>query len=396
MTGLVLIYAVTLLIAALFSEHSRRTLLSSAVLFLAAGFAVGPVGLDLIHADPSQQLVVTVTDLALASILFADGLELGWRELRGDWRLPARALSLAMPLTAVVVTAVGYVLLNIDGVEALLLGAMLAPTDPVFAAAIVGREEIPGRVRRLLNVESGLNDGLALPFVLGLTALASGRELHTAWLLLEPIGGLLFGVGVALAAGLLRRMRVFSVSRSHEPLLPLSVGLIVLSGAQTLHVNEYLAAFGAGVTLAWVSERSRQEFHDIGQRISELLKLAAVLIIAVTSDILQVSSWRVLLFAVLVLAVARTGPILLVLAGTPLTRDERLVTAWFGPKGFASLIYALIVLRSSVPNRHILFHAATLTVLMSIVLHSSTDVPVARRFGDQGDQGDQDTGARQD
>lgn len=377
---LLLIYGIALLLAVLVSEWSRRTVLSSAVLFLAAGFIVGPVGFDLLELHPQSALISGLTDLALFSILFSDGMKLDLAQLRRSWRLPARALGLAMPATAALIAVAAVWLFHLPWIEAFLLGAMLSPTDPVFAAAIVGREEIPGTVRHLLNVESGVNDGLALPFVLGLTAAASGAPWSLRTLVLEPLGGILFGAGLALLAGFGRRARVFRVSASSEPVFPLAIALIVFAGAGMLQVNEYLAAFAAGAVLASVSEPSREEFRDIGERLSQLLKLAAVLVIAVTMSALERPGWPVLAFAGFVLFVPRTVPLLAALVRTPLTMPERLVAAWFGPRGFASLLYSLLVLGSGAPNRELLFQVVAVTVLLSIVLHSSTDVPIAHRF----------------
>ena len=377
---LLLIYGATLLLAVLVSEWSRRTVLSSAVLFLAIGFAVGPAGLSFVGVSPGEPLVSGLTDLALVSILFSDGMKLDFVELRERWHLPVRALLLAMPATALV-TALGSVLLfHLSWAEALLLGAMLSPTDPVFAAAIVGREDVPARVRHLLNIESGVNDGLALPFVLGLAAIAGGDPASVHTLVLQPFGGLACGGGIAVVAGFVRRSSIFRVAAAGEPIYPLAVAIVTFATASLIDVNEYLAAFAAGATLGALSPASRGEYHDVGERLSELLKLAAVLVIAITLSTVSLPGWRVPAFAVFMLLVPRTVPLLLALVRTPLSMPERLVAAWFGPRGFASLLYALIVLGSGAPHRELLFQIVTATVLLSIVLHSSTDVPIAHRL----------------
>ena len=380
--ALLLIYGLALLLAVLVSEWSRRTVLSSAVLFLGAGYLAGPAGMGIVALDTRSPLISSLTDLALFSILFSEGMKVNFGEMRQGWRLPFRALAMAMPATALLIAAAGVGVFGLPWLEALLLGAILSPTDPVFAAAVVGREEIPHRVRHLLNVESGLNDGIALPFVLGLTAAASGASWSGRTLIVEPVGGLALGVGVALLGGIGRRAGIFRVSSRSEPLFPLAIGIIVFAAASMCRLNQYLAAFAAGMTLSTVSIQSRGEFHDIGERLSQLLKLAAVLVIAITVGARDIPELRVFAFAVFVLVIPRTLPLLVVLAGTPLSMPERLVAAWFGPRGFASLLYGLIVLGSAAPNRNLVFQIVTVTVLLSIVLHSSTDVPIARRFAE--------------
>ncbi len=380
MTSLLLVYALTLLLAALLSEWSRRTILSSAVLFLAAGFLTGSGALGFVSVDVDDPVVATVADLALFTILFSDGMKLDMLALRRHWRLPARALGVAMPLTAAVIAVAAHTVFPMPWLQALLLGVVLSPTDPVFAAAIVGRDEIPGKVRHLLNVESGVNDGLSLPFVLALTSLAGGTAFDAGHLILEPLGGLLFGVSVALVVGYGRRLSIFSVARSHEALLPFAVGLLIFAGAQALAVNEYLAAFAAGSVLASTSDVAKREFENVGERLSEVLKLAAVLLIASTVGDMETPGGPILGFAVFVLVVARTLPMLAALVGSGLRMPERLVAAYFGPRGFASLLYGLIVLRSGLVGGERLFLVVTTTVLLSIVLHSSTDVLVAQWF----------------
>ena len=162
--------------------------------------------------------------------------------------------------------------------EALLIGAVLSPTDPVFAAAIVGREEVPLRLRRLLNVESGLNDGLALPLVVGLLAYAGRQEFHPLTILGEVGLGVVLGVAIPWAAVALEKSRVFSAHVEYEPLFGFAVGILVFALASLTHANEYLAAFAAGITLASVSPRVKESFHRFGELLAELLKLAALLV----------------------------------------------------------------------------------------------------------------------
>ena len=163
--SLLLVFAVCLLGAVLVSERAHRTVLSTAVLFLAAGLAVGEGVLDLVPLRPEDDIVARLAELALFSVLFTDGMRVGLRDLRSAWRLPGRALLVGLPLTLVGTAVIAALVAGLPWGHAFLLAAALTPTDPVFAAAIVGREEISGRLRHLLNVESGLNDGLALPVV---------------------------------------------------------------------------------------------------------------------------------------------------------------------------------------------------------------------------------------
>nr|WP_234544886.1 cation:proton antiporter [Streptomyces shenzhenensis] len=169
---LVAVFGVALLIAVLLSGLAARTVLSTSLLFLVGGALVSDGFLGLIHITPDSGIVSVTADLALFAVLFTDGQHVSFAKLRANWLGPARALALGMPLALVFMALVTHWLVGLDWTTSFLVGAVLAPTDPVFASAIVGRKEVPARLRELLNVESGVNDGLALPVVLLLIAAA--------------------------------------------------------------------------------------------------------------------------------------------------------------------------------------------------------------------------------
>ena len=172
MTTLILVFGVALLLAVLTSALAARSPLSTTTVFLVAGLIAGPLVLGLVEVD--EIAVEHAAEVALFAILFTDGQHAPWRIVRRNWGPPTRALVLAMPMTFAIVAALGHWVAGLPWEAALVLGAVLAPTDPVFASALVGREDVPGRVRHMLNIESGLNDGLALPAVLVLAGAAGG------------------------------------------------------------------------------------------------------------------------------------------------------------------------------------------------------------------------------
>ncbi|MEO7369722.1 MAG: cation:proton antiporter, partial [Ilumatobacteraceae bacterium] len=266
--------------------------------------------------------------------------------------------------------------------EAFLVGAVLCPTDPVFAAAIVGREEIPYRLRNLLNVESGLNDGLALPVVIVLLAVVGPDQVHLGSLTSEVFAGIAIGIGVPFVAIKLERSRYFSATAAYEPLNAFAIGLLVLAITSLTHANAFLAAFSAGITVATMSPAIRDAFNEFGELVAELLKLAAVLVFGalISPRFLGEIPLTGYLFAAVALFVARPVSLALALVGSSLRIRERIAAAWFGPKGFASVVYGLLILRSGVAARSELFHLVALVVVASIIAHSSTDVVIARWF----------------
>lgn len=378
----VLAFAVVLFTGTLLSEWTQRSVLSTAVLFLVAGFLVGNGALDLVTITPDNTVVSKFAELALFSVLFTDGMRVGARDLISAWRLPGRALLLGLPLTLVGTAVMAHGIVGLSWDQAFLVGAVLSPTDPVFAAAIVGRPEIPGRLRHLLNVESGVNDGLALPIVLILLSIMTGDAPSLSTLFGEVMLGIVWGAAVSWLGVRLHRHRFFQVTEVYEPFGVLAIGLMVLALSSLTHANEYLAAFTAGVTIATVSPELKKHFGRFGDRITELLKLAALLVFGslISPAFLQDIDWTGYVFAALVLLLARPLALMLALMGSRLNWRERLTAAWFGPKGFASVVYGLLILKFSIPAGEHLFHFIALVVVASIVAHSSTDVVLARWF----------------
>ncbi|MEO3886702.1 cation:proton antiporter [Nonomuraea sp. B5E05] len=381
-------FAGMLMLAVLLSSLAHRTILSTAALFLVAGFVLGDGALGVVSLRPGDDLVATLAELALFAVLFTDGMRVGWKDLRGAWRLPGRALGWGLPLTLIITALAAHYLLGLGWVESLLVGAILAPTDPVFAAALVGNDKVPPRLRQLLNVESGVNDGLALPFVMVFLAVAAGSDdLHLGELGLELGLGIVIGVAIPWLAIKLEQTRWFSASTQYEPLNGLAIGLLVLAVGKATHGNLFLAAFAAGITVATFGERQRESFEHFGELIAELLKLAALLVFGalITPALLGSVGWQGWLFAILALVLARPVAIWVSFLGSGLSVREQAAVAWFGPKGFASVVYGLIVLASGITTAQSVFQLVAVTIVLSIILHSSTDVVVARGFDDERD-----------
>ncbi|WP_427164683.1 cation:proton antiporter [Streptomyces sp. C1-1] len=383
---LVVVFGVALLVAVLLSGLAARTVLSTSFLFLAGGALVSDGFLGLIHITPDSEMVSATADLALFAVLFTDGMHVSLPKLRANWKNPARALGLGMPLGFVFMALVTHFLVGLDWTTSFLVGAVLAPTDPVFASAIVGRREVPAKLRQLLNVESGINDGLALPVVMLLIAAAgptaSGMEASPGKIAVELLLGLLFGITLPLLVNWLVRFRLLGAEPKLQPLLPLATGIILYAACHLTHANPYLAAFSAGAVLAHVSPEARVSFEPLGEALAELAKFAALLVFGALLTPHLFSDLSLGGYAAVILAIflIRPASLLLSLLGTRLSRREKLVAAWFGPKGFASVVYGLLVLQSGIPQAEEAFTLIAVCIAFSIVAHSSTDVPIARAF----------------
>jgi NhaP-type Na+/H+ or K+/H+ antiporter len=382
MTALLLVFGATLTVAALLSARAERSVLSTAVLFMVVGFVIGPGIAGLLPSLPGHDLTMQVTRLALFAVLFTDGTGAHIPRNRASILLPARALLIGLPLTVGLNAVVCRWVAGMEWVPSWLVALCLGPTDPVLASAIVGRAAIPQRLRSLLNVESGVNDGLVFPALAALLAVGHGGSSGLGDLALRLAVGIAIGVVVALAIVKACGVRFLEVTDEYRPLLGFAAALVVFALSATVRANEYLAAFAAGLTLALTAGDLREPFARLNHMLAELLKLAALLLFGLLVDPRQFIELplRGYAAALLILVLVRPAALALALARAGLDRREWLTVAWFGPKGFASVVYGLLVFHSGLPHAKAAAGLVGVVVTLSVIAHSSTDVPIARWF----------------
>nr|WP_225952734.1 cation:proton antiporter [Mycobacterium sp. OAS707] len=381
---MILAFGIVLLIRVSLSQLAARTALSTALLALVAGAVIGPGGLQIQAIRATDPIVHIFADVALVAVLFTDGQRANLHGLKQNWRLASRALVLGMPLTMCIIAMPAHWLAHMSWATAFLLAAILSPTDPVFAATALHHRGIRMQLRRLLNVESGLNDGLALPFVLIFLATAQGQHWHLLRVGAELVFGLVLGAGLTGAATLLWRLRLFAARSALKPLGPFAIAAVLYSAAHLSGANAYLAAFAGGATLATVDSDTSRQFQRLGQQLCEATKYGALLVFGalITPGRLTELSLQQWLVAGFIIIAARPLALLPALLRTPLCTPERLAAAWFGPKGFSSVVYGLVVLRSAVPDGTTVFDLVAITITASIVIHTTIDASVARLLFD--------------
>jgi NhaP-type Na+/H+ or K+/H+ antiporter len=378
------VFGALLMAGALVSGIAQRTFLSLTAAFVVAGFALGEGGLEVLELDPRSGFVQGLTVVALILILFRDGLEVEQEMLQGAWHLPLRKLALSMPLTAVLVALVTHALTDLGWTESFLVGALLSPTDPVLSSAVVTNPRVPRLIRHSLNLESGLNDGLALPAVLAFTAAASGDQDFVWWkfVLQDVLVGLISGLLVAFVASrLMPRGRALGheISAHQKALYALGVAFAAY-GAATLppEGNGLIAVFVAAISLGIWRPDIRKCFEARTEDLIEVVKLGVFLVFGaiITLDGLFGDGWAVVGIVIFTLLVARPVAVFVGLTGShQVDATEKAFMAWFGPKGVATMAFALLVLGSEVPEGERIANIAALTVLVSIIAHGLTDHP---------------------
>jgi sodium/hydrogen antiporter len=376
------VFGVLLVAGALISGLARRSFLSLTAAFVGAGFLLGEDGFDVLELDPTGQFVQGLAVVALIVILFRDGLEVEEEMLQEAWHLPLRKLVLAMPLTCVLVALAAHALTDLGWTESFLVGALLSPTDPVLSSAVITNPRVPRLIRHSLNLESGLNDGLALPAVLAFTAAAAGTDDFVWWqfVLQDVLVGLVSGLAVAFVASrLMPRGRALghAISSHQKALYGLGVAFTAY-GIATLHPegNGFIAVFVAAIALGIWRPDVRECFEAQSEDIVEIVKLGVFVVFGaiITLDGLFGDGWAAVGIVAFTLLVARPVAVFVALAGTSqVDTAGKAFMAWFGPKGVATMVFALFVLGSAVPDGEQIANIAALGVLFSIVAHGLTD-----------------------
>jgi sodium/hydrogen antiporter len=380
-----LVFGALLCAGALLAGLARRSFLSMTAVFVVAGFLLGEGGLEVLEFDPRSGFVYSLAIVALILILFRDGLEVDAEMLQTAWHLPLRKLVLAMPITAALIACITKVLTDLDWTEAFLVGALLSPTDPVLSSSVVTNPRVPRVVRHSLNLESGMNDGLALPAVLAFTAALATQGGDFVWweFVLQDVSvGLVTGVLVGLAAAvILPRGRSLEeeVTPHQKALFALGTAFAAYGIAVSLppEGNGLIATFVCAITLGLRRPDVSVTFAARSEDIIEVVKLGIFVVFGAlfTFDDLFGEGLAPLGIAVFALLVARPVAVFAALAGTRVDTATKAFMAWFGPKGVATMTFSLLVLGEGVPAGEEIFEIAGLTVLISIIAHGLTDLP---------------------
>lgn len=370
-----------LMLGALLSGFAHRSFLSLAAVFVLTGFLLGDGATGFIHFKANSGFVSDLTTVALIVILFRDGLEVDAELMQRHWRVPLRKLVIGMPITAAIVAVVTHSLIGLNCVQSFLLGALLSPTDPILSSGVVTDARVPGVIRHSLNLESGLNDGLALAAVLALAAAATAtRSHHFVWwrFALQDVGlGLAFGLVCGLIGSVLMPRRGDTLIPGHQKTL-YGLGLAFATYSVTVFPprgNGLIAVFVAAIVLGSRRPDLRDHFADGAAEIGEIVKLGVFAVFGslLTFSGLTTDGWAALAIAIVTLLLARPVAISIALAGTGVDRAGKAFMAWFGPKGAATMAFSLLILGRQLPTGNRIFDIAALTVVVSVVLHGLTE-----------------------
>jgi len=371
-----------------FAARLGRVGLSSAIVFVAVGFAFTQI-FDVLHVPAEPELVKVVAEVTLVWMLFADASAVQLTDFRRDLMVYVRLLGIGLPLTILLGGLVAVALLGFGVWPALLVGAALAPTDAALGASVMSDPTVPSRIRRVLNVESGLNDGIATPIVLVAIAGVAADEgiggVHgPGHALVALLVGLLVGVLVGGAGGVLirhaRRKRWLSEELSGPATLALA--LLAYTGTLLVDGNGFVAAFVGGLVFGNTAGPGGEKEAYFVEQSADLAAMISWLIFGALAvpAIGHWFEWPVFGYALLSLTAIRMVPVALALLGSGFDRFSVAFIGWFGPRGLASVIFALLALEDLGPAAQEVTATIALTVLLSVGAHGLTARPFATHF----------------
>jgi sodium/hydrogen antiporter len=364
------------------------------IVFVIIGVVIGPYGLGVLMIEPGSESIKVLTEMTLALLLFADASTLDFSRLRHETSLPARLLGVGLPLTLILGSIVAFALFPSQGLGfALLVAAILAPTDAALGLPIFMNPNVPVRIRRALNVESGLNDGLATPFVTLFIALAVAEEGTKSSATYGWLGNALFQIGVAVIVGIFvgvagGKFLEYTQQRKWTNGAPLQFAVLGLAlGAYLSSValggNGFVAAFVAGIAFGAVTRAQLHESAEYTEATGTLMSLFVWTIFGamfVVPAAFALFNWRVVVYALLSLTVIRMIPVALSVIRVGLRRDTVGLMGWFGPRGLASVVFGLMAyeaLTGAQKEAGLLVSIVTWTILLSVLAHGFSAQPLA-------------------
>jgi len=370
------------------SARLERFDVTAPIVFVLAGLLLTHGPLAFLSFAPSRQLVKDLAEFTLTLVLFSDASRVGLHGLRADAGRYARLLGVALPLTIGLGTLLALCIAGTTGWLALLVGAALAPTDAALGAGMITNPVVPARIRRLINVESGLNDGIATPFVsVALAGAASGIEgagPGPAAAVAELGLGVLIGLGVGGAGGLLvsaARRRGWVAEGFAGPAV-LGLATCAYAAAVAPGGNGFISAFVGGLAFGTAAGRPGQSLVPFVEETGALASLLVWLAFGAIAVVPAMSAltWPKGLYAALSLTVVRMVPVAVALTGAGLSRATVALVAWFGPRGLASVVFALLALEELGRAAEGAVSVITVTVLISVVVHGATADPLAAGY----------------
>ncbi len=393
--------ALSILAFGAISGRVEKTPITAPMVFVAIGLALSPKGLGVLHLDAESELFHLLAELTLVLVLFTDASRIDLRRLLAEHRIVVRMLAIGMPLTILLGALLAGALFDGLGFwPALVLAAILAPTDAALGQAVVSNKKVPVRIRQALNVESGLNDGIALPAVviliscmghaMGGAEMEKGAEYWTVFTAKQVVFGPLVGIFVGFLGGKLLEFCQKSGWMNHvfQELSAIGISLAAFSWAELAGGNGFMAAFTAGLVLGNTTRAVCTCLYEFGEAEGHFMTLMVFMVFgaAMLPQTLEHANATVVVYALASLTVVRSVPVMLSVVGLKLRWDTQLFLGWFGPRGIASILFCLLLLEETMGHGEaveLMFATVGVTVLLSVFLHGMSAYPGAVKYAER-------------
>jgi sodium/hydrogen antiporter len=385
--------AVYLLIYSAVAGRIERSLISGPIVFTAAGFIVGQDVLGVLHINLSGEGLRLLAELTLAMVLFTDAANANLDVLRRNIGVPERLLMIGLPLTIILGFLFAVIVFpSLATLETALLATILAPTDAALGKPVVTNNAVPPAMREGLNIESGLNDGICVPIVVLLLGMAVGIQIehgttvHVILVVVEEIGiGLVVGLALTWVATLMLRFaqRQEWISEHWVEIPIVALAAACFAAAQAAGGSGFIACFVGGLLLNRLGPHHKGELLRGAEHMGEALALLTWVIFGgiVVARLIGGATWPALLYALLSLTIIRMLPVFLCLIGTRTSAADKLFIGWFGPRGLATIVFAVLVLDVKLPGNDTIMLTAGWTVLLSVIAHGMTANPLVKAIG---------------
>ena len=363
----------------LISKKIDSSYISGPIIFLAFGILVGPYGLGVFKLAEGSSMIKNLAEFTLALILFTDASMAKVEVIKHNLNIPRRLLLVGLPLT-IVLGFIGayYLFYDFSWVEAAILAVILAPTDAALGKAVVTNPKIPGKVRESLNIESGLNDGICVPFLLLCFAFAieskSGLEIITNGYFIRAIGiGVAVGLGLAYTGVYFIKQfyRKGWIGASMQQVIVISLTFSIFSLAQFLGGSAFIACFVGGLVFGIQARELKKKLVLAAEGVGDTMALITWVVFGalIIARIFNNIDLAIIIYALLSLTVIRMLPVFLALAGLNIEAKTRLFIGWFGPRGLASIVFVVMALELDLPHENTIISVVACTIVFSILLH---------------------------
>jgi NhaP-type Na+/H+ or K+/H+ antiporter len=387
---------VCVLVAAAISRRIQGTIVTLPMVYTVLGLILSGRVLGIIEVDLENKFIQIIAELTLILVLATDASRINVRSLIRDHSLPTRLLAIGLPLMMLFGTILAAIFFaELTFWEAAVLGVILSPTDASLGQAVVTNPRVPVRIRQTLNVESGLNDGIAMPFLLMALNLALAEEspLGQSHFLGRALTLIVLGLVVGLIVGFLGGrfiewgQKSGWMSKEFQKICTLVLALLAYGAAELTGGNGFIAAFVMGVTMANTTRREDTEmlYEYAEVEVQGLMMLTFMIVFGAVMLPLALDQFdgTMLLYAVLSLAVIRLAAVGLGLIRTKVKPITTGFIGWFGPRGIASILYVFTVMEEDLPGESLIYGVVMLTVLISIFAHGVTAAPGAKWYAQQ-------------